>query len=131
VLLSLQPEVAATIQKLLNGRRARTSAVLEETLLGISHPTIGAFMAEHWNFPASLVAAIRYQQKPLLAPEEFIEAVQTIYVAVGIQQASADQIDYWSLEPEVLDAFGISGEDQFREAVRQFDVDYKSSSELY
>ncbi len=131
VLISLKPEVIATIQKMLGARRARNSSILEETLLGIAHPEIGAFMAEHWNFPPALVAAIRYQQKPLLSPEEFADGVSAIYVALAIQHASMDQIDYSSLEPEVLEKFDIADEEQFRARVEQFDADYKSSNELY
>ncbi|MEQ9365574.1 MAG: HDOD domain-containing protein [Leptospirales bacterium] len=131
VLLSLKPEAIAAIQKIVGARRARSSSVLEETLLGISHAEIGGYMAEHWNFPPALVAAIRYQQKPLVSPPEFAEGVGAIYVAVGIHQASVDQIDYSSLEPEVLEKFGVADEEQFRAQVEQFDADYKSSNELY
>lgn len=131
VLLSFNPEAVATIQKILGARRARNASVLEETLLGISHPTIGAAMAEHWNFPPTLVAAIRYQQKPLLCPPEFTDAVRIIYVANCIHQATVDQTEYGSLEPEVLEVFGIASEEQFRAKVEQFEADYKSSNEVY
>ncbi|MCR9143595.1 MAG: HDOD domain-containing protein [bacterium] len=131
VLLSLNPEAVATIQKMLGARRARNSATLEETLLGISHPEIGGYMAEHWNFPPNLVASIRYQQKPLQSPEEFSEGVGAIYTAVAIHQTSVDQIEYSSLEPQVLERFEIEDEERFRSTVEQFDADFKSSNELY
>lgn len=128
VMLSLSPDVVRNIQKLVGARRVRNSAALEETMLGISHPAIGAFMARHWNFPEPLVAAIRYQQMPLLAPEEHADPVRCIYVAAGLHQAAADQLDYWSMEPEVIAEFGIHTEEQFVTRMKQFAADYESSA---
>lgn len=39
----------------------------EEAVIGIDHPRAGGLMAEHWNFPESLVEAIRYHHSPSLA----------------------------------------------------------------
>lgn len=131
VLLSLRPEVIAGIQKLLSSRRARNSALLEETFLGISHPTIGGFMAAHWNFPPDLVAAIRHQQAPLLAPEEHADITATIYVAQAVHQVSTEQIEYPALEPEVLDRFGLQNAEQFTKTVVRLEAEYESSNEVY
>lgn len=41
----------------------------EESLLGVTHAEIGAWLAERWNFPPSLVEAIRTHHRPLEAQE--------------------------------------------------------------
>lgn len=40
---------------------------VEEKLIGIDHATVGGLIAEHWNFPVSLVDAIRYHHVPSFA----------------------------------------------------------------
>jgi len=40
---------------------------VEERLIGIDHARVGGLIAEHWNFPADLVDAIRCHHAPSLA----------------------------------------------------------------
>jgi HD-like signal output (HDOD) protein len=41
----------------------------EERVLGMTHPHIGAWLAEHWNLPASLHQALAYHHRPASAPQ--------------------------------------------------------------
>src|SRR5439155_5197999 len=36
----------------------------EQKILGVQHPELGARLLENWNFPASLVAAVRFHHDP-------------------------------------------------------------------
>jgi putative nucleotidyltransferase with HDIG domain len=40
---------------------------VEEKLIGIDHATVGGMIAEHWNFPVTLVDAIRFHHAPSFA----------------------------------------------------------------
>jgi putative nucleotidyltransferase with HDIG domain len=40
---------------------------VEEKLIGIDHARVGGLMAEHWNFPITLVDAIRFHHTPSFA----------------------------------------------------------------
>lgn len=42
--------------------------VAEQRLLGINHAEVGAWLAEKWNLPPSLMAVIRYHHEPAAAP---------------------------------------------------------------
>ena len=53
----------------------------EEALLGISHPEMGARLAESWSLPAELVSCIRYHHNPHEAPEEHRELVSVCHLA--------------------------------------------------
>jgi len=40
---------------------------VEENLIGIDHASVGGLIAEHWNFPVTLVDAIRFHHVPSFA----------------------------------------------------------------
>ena len=42
----------------------------EERVLGMAHPHIGAWLAEHWNLPVSLQQALAYHHCPASAPQD-------------------------------------------------------------
>lgn len=60
--------------------RGRPIAKVEMELLGADHTEIGALVAERWNLPALLVAAIRYHHDPGAA-EEHREVAAAVHVA--------------------------------------------------
>ena len=126
VLLSLNPELIKRIHELMGSGRIRNSSVIEEISVGISHPEIGALMAKKWNFPDSLVMAIRFQQKPLQAPIEYDEIIQCVYMATKIHEADINRGDYYAVEPDILQKFGINNEKDFADKVSQMVANYKA-----
>lgn len=60
--------------------RGQTWLEAEEALLGVTHAQIGGWLAERWNFPPSLVEAIRTHHRPLEA-EENPDLVSIIHCA--------------------------------------------------
>jgi putative nucleotidyltransferase with HDIG domain len=46
-----------------------TSVEAEHKTVGVDHTEIGAWLAETWSLPPSIVEAIRYHHQPTLAPE--------------------------------------------------------------
>ncbi len=125
-LMALKPDVVKLALRAQAAGRVRSSGVIEESMIGISHPEIGAHMGERWNFPEPLVVAIRYQQRPLAAPEKYAEAVCAMYLAIAINNASLGQGGYWSVEPEILEQFGVGNQAQFDRMVQEFVAGYTS-----
>ena len=117
VLLSLSPEVVGRVDSLMGGGKLLNSSLMEEMQLGISHPEIAALLAEKWQFPESLVVALRYQQKPLQTPEHYRELVYTVYLSIRILQTQQNTLDYQAVEPEVLGFFQIQKEEQYQDLV--------------
>ena len=132
VLISLSPDVIQRVDSFMGGGKLLNSSLMEEMQLGISHPEIAAMLAEKWKFPPHLVSAIRFQQKPLLAPEEHSRLVHTIYFAIRIHQTLTNQLDYLAVEPETLELFKINSESAYNNLVenlsRQYDA-YGSADE--
>lgn len=127
ILINLKPDLIHRIESLVGAGRIRNSSVLEEISLGISHPEIGASLARKWNFPEPLTIAIRYQQKPLQAPDEYRELIELVYMAVRLQEASQGIISIDSVEPSLLIEFGIDSKAQFETLTKSLAKEFKSS----
>lgn len=124
ILLSFDPKMVRRTQELMGAGRIRNSSVIEEVGLGISHPEIGATIANRWNFPEPLIAAIRFQQKPLQAPPEYQDLVHVVYMAIHIYQAEVQSSDYFAVEPDILEKFSIHSSEQFYDLVGQLSSQY-------
>jgi HD-like signal output (HDOD) protein len=125
VLLSMNPELVKNTDSLLGKGKLQNSAVIEEMELGISHPEIGYYLASHWQFPEILTQVIRYQQKPLQAPQSCRKIVEVVYLAVKIHETLRNMVDYFAIEPEVLTAQGIFSESDYLELIKKFDQKYR------
>lgn len=92
----------------------------EDLAGGMSHAEIGARIAEKWNFPESLVAAIRYHHEPALMTTDHKDVVFCVYLANIICDYERGDVAWNQIEPLVLQDFGMLSEAQFRKAAEQF-----------
>ena len=86
---------------------------MEDLSAGLNHAEIGALIAEKWNFPVSLIEAIRYHHEPLACHQEFKDVVYTVYLANAICDYEKKDLEYDQLEAEVIKDFGINSQAQF------------------
>ena len=86
--------------------------MMEELSAGLNHAMIGAKIAEKWNFPPSLVAAIEQHHTPEIAPKEFRDVVNTVYLANSLSNLETGDITFDQIDSNVLHDFGIQTEDQ-------------------
>ncbi len=94
--------------------------VFDSLLSGINHPEIGAALAEKWNFPPSLVTAIRYHHSPETAPEEFRLLATTVCLSDLMIHFSDGEIEFYQIDPKFLKTFGIAGEPHLRKICESF-----------
>ncbi|MFW6255298.1 MAG: HDOD domain-containing protein, partial [Candidatus Sumerlaeota bacterium] len=101
----------------------------ENKILGITHAEVGAQIAEHWELPEEIVAAIRYYQNPLDA-EEHAKLVSVVHVgnilcvSFGIGVGSdglayvfhPGALELLKIKVEDLFALSVSIHDQFKNA---------------
>lgn len=128
VLLSLDPETIKGIAKMVGSGRIRNSSIMEEITIGMGHPEVGARLAERWNFPEGLTTMIRFQQKPLQAPESYRESVRTLYMAIRLHEAANAASSYYTVEPEVMESFGMDSPDKFQQRVNGLTQLYNSQN---
>jgi len=115
ILLSTELDLVEKIAETVRNRRIVTTTVMEEISIGVSHSTIGALIAEKWNFPDYLINAIRNHHSPLSSPPEFRDTVFTVYLAnmmCGIEQR---RYYYHYMDEAVLERFDLLDEKKFKE----------------
>lgn len=108
ILLATDTRFTNWISDLTKDRKIRTSTVLEEVALGISHPTIGELMAKKWNFPDYLIDAIKYHHCPLNAETKTREYIFPVYLANMLCGFETGRYNYYFLEESILDKYRIS-----------------------
>ncbi|MFH0974289.1 MAG: HDOD domain-containing protein [Spirochaetota bacterium] len=107
VLLAADSKFTAWISDLTKDRKIRTSTILEEVSLGISHSTIGELMAKKWNFPEYLVDAIKFHHSPLEANDKFKEFIFPVYLGNMLAEFESGKYNYYYLEESVLEKYQL------------------------
>ena len=104
------------------------AATFEDLSAGMNHAEIGALIAEKWNFPESLVSAIRLHHEPGLASEEYRDVVETVYLANMFCEFEAGNVNFDQIDTKTLGMFGISSEKQVESLLQKFSQGFKSES---
>ena len=94
----------------------------------MNHAEIGARISEKWNFPESLVAAIRYHHEPSLEPGEYREVVHVVYLANVFCAYETGNLSYEQIEPSVLQDYGFSSEKHFKAVVEKMSEGFRMES---
>lgn len=100
----------------------------EDLAGGMNHAEIGARVAEKWNFPESLVAAIRFHHEPQLMTTDYKDVVFTVYLANVFCEYENGGMSYDQVERLVLQDFGFQSDKQFAKAVEQFAEGFRQES---
>ena len=114
VLLATNTKLSEWISSVALKRKMRTSTVIEEVAIGISHSTIGAMMARKWNLPDYIAESIRFHHAPLNASPVYRDVINITYLANMLYGIEEKRYDYFTIEDEVLAALGIENEVQLK-----------------
>ena len=87
---------------------------IEDLSAGLNHAEIGALIAEKWNFPVSLIEAIRFHHEPVNCHPEFKDVVYTVYLANAICDFERGDVEFDQMSQEVLKDFGFNSAEQFK-----------------
>ena len=128
VFSNLQPEVVKHIQRFANSRGIPAS-IFEEMANGIDHAEVGARLAERWNFPAPLAAAIRFHHAPLKAPQQYREAISVIYTANELANLEHGKYDLIDARPVRI--VGVSSYQQLRAIHERLTTQYEAQASRY
>ncbi|MBB6482587.1 HDOD domain-containing protein [Spirochaeta isovalerica] len=100
--------------------------LFERLSAGYNHAEVGAKIAEKWNFPDSLVAAIGYHHNPEASPADYKPLVYTIYLANAICNLEKKEISFDQLDEKVLAFFRISNESQIKHIMTRLSKDFEN-----
>jgi putative nucleotidyltransferase with HDIG domain len=108
VLLSTDQKLINQISDIVANRKIRTSTILEEIAIGISHSSIGALISNKWNFPDYLIEAINFHHSPLDADPALSSVVNIVYLANMLAGIRSGKYTFFHIETEVLNQLGLS-----------------------
>jgi putative nucleotidyltransferase with HDIG domain len=100
----------------------------ENLSAGMNHAEIGALIAEKWNFPEDLVAAIRFHHDPGSAPRDKQDIVNAVYLANMFCEYEAENVSFDQFETKSLEDFGINSKKQVDALIAQFSSGFKWES---
>jgi putative nucleotidyltransferase with HDIG domain len=104
-------------------------STFEDLAAGMNHAEIGAQIAEKWNFPESLVTAIRFHHDPASAPAENKDLVDTVYLANMFCEYENGNITFDQFEPSALENFGIASKKQVDSLLQRFSQGFKKENQ--
>jgi putative nucleotidyltransferase with HDIG domain len=124
---NIHPELLAKIKEFCIEKNLPAST-FEDLAAGMNHAEIGALIAEKWNFPESLVCAIRFHHDPQAAPPDYKNLAETIYLANMFCEYENGNISYDQFDSGVLENFGITSKKHIDTLLERFEVGFKRES---
>ncbi len=130
VLLSTTAKLVEWISDFTRNREIRTSTVLEEIAIGMSHSTIGASIADKWNLPHYIIESVRHHHSPLNSDAAFRDIVALTYLANTLCGIESNRYDYPSVEEEVLSMFSLEDRDAFNSFHETLQSQYEEHNDV-
>jgi len=106
------------------------SATFEDLSAGLNHAELGALIAEKWNFPERLVAAIRYHHDPEAAPDDCKDLVDTVYLANMFCEYESGNINFDQLDPVPMENFRLSNKKQVDSLLERLSAGFMKEGQL-
>jgi HD-like signal output (HDOD) protein len=126
ILLSIDNSVTEKVE-FLKDKEKNNSVLVEEYTLGISHPEIAGKLLSKWQFPEELIAVAQYHHRPFLAPSDYRELVNIIYLANMMIDIQDGKTSYSILHFYILEEFGIQKKEEFYNLLEKIENIYKLS----
>jgi len=104
-------------------------STLENLSAGMNHAGIGALIAEKWNFPEELVAAIRYHHNPSASPADYRTLVDSVYLADMFCEYEKGNVAFEQIETDSLKNFDITTKQQLDALLKQLKAGLKRAKE--
>ncbi|MFZ4617966.1 MAG: HDOD domain-containing protein [Rectinemataceae bacterium] len=104
------------------------TSTFEDLAGGMNHAEIGARIAEKWNFPESLVSAIRWHHEPTLVPPQHKDVVYTVYLANVFCEYEVGAVTWDQVDPQVLADFNLKNDAQLKKVVTMMSEGFRNES---
>jgi HD-like signal output (HDOD) protein len=98
------------IAEIVAQHRIRTTTVIEEISIGISHSQIGKLLATKWNFSEFLIQGIEFHHSPHRAKTEHRTTTYLTYLANLFCGIESKKYEYSFADSLVCEALGLTGE---------------------
>jgi putative nucleotidyltransferase with HDIG domain len=106
------------------------AATFEDLSAGMNHAELGALIAEKWNFPERLVAAIRYHHDPEAAPNDCKDLVDTVYLANMFCEYENGNVNFDQIEASALENFKLTNKKQVDTLLERLSTGFMKEGQL-
>jgi putative nucleotidyltransferase with HDIG domain len=127
VFASVHPDLLKRIRDFCD-QKGLPPATFENLAAGMNHADIGALIAEKWNFPDSLINAIRYHHDPASAPKQDRVLVDAVYLANMFCEYEWGDVSFDQFDSGVLERFGIKTKNQIESLLERFAAGFKKEN---
>jgi len=128
VFSTIHPQLLNKLKKFCREKNIPPST-FEDLSAGMNHAEIGALIAEKWNFPDTLVNAIRYHHDPESAPDEFRDLASSVYLANMFCEYENGNVTFDQFEEIPLAIYGIGDKAQFESLLERFKKSFEAENE--
>jgi putative nucleotidyltransferase with HDIG domain len=105
-------------------------STFENLSSGMNHAEIGALIAEKWNFPERLVAAIRYHHDPEAADPQYKNLVDTVYLANILCEYESNNVTFEQLESGPLLNYGLNNIKQIETLLEKLSTGFQREGQF-
>jgi putative nucleotidyltransferase with HDIG domain len=127
VFAAVHPDLMRRIRDFCD-QKGLPSTTFENLAAGMNHAEIGALIAEKWNFPESLINAIRYHHDPASAPERDRVLVDTVYLANMFCEYERGNVTFDQFDTGTLEHFGIKTKNQIDSLLERFAAGFRQEN---
>jgi putative nucleotidyltransferase with HDIG domain len=113
VLLATNEKTVNKMSDILKNSRLRSSSILEEITIGISHAEIGGLIAKKWNFPDELKIPIANHHSPI-SNNNHKTMTYLVYLANMLCGVEARKYHYNYIETSILKHFKINSMNELK-----------------
>jgi putative nucleotidyltransferase with HDIG domain len=106
------------------------SSTFECLSAGMNHAELGALIAEKWNFPDKLVAAIRYHHDPDAAPCDCKDLIDTVYLANMFCEYENKNINFDQFDLSPLENYGLKHQKQVDTLLEQLSAGFNREGQF-
>ena len=83
------------------------------------HCKAGSLLVSAWGFSDCVSEVIRYHNAPERAPEKYKDIINYVYLADIVQYYIEKKVEFYQLNQNVLDYFGIDSEGKLDYIIKQ------------
>jgi putative nucleotidyltransferase with HDIG domain len=118
VFANVHPQLIEKIMKF-SREKDIPAELFEDMSVGLNHAQIGALIAAKWNFPETLINAIKYHHEPQNAPKENHDVVASVYLANMFCNYEEELIGFDQFEKSILTMFRLQSEEQVKKVLEK------------
>lgn len=119
IFFNVHPDLLNKI-KTFSVERTLPASTFEDLSAGMNHAEIGALIAEKWNFPPRLAAAIRYHHEPDTVPADLKDMVDAVYLANMFCEYENNNVSFDQFDAGALENYGLDSKEKLDSILERF-----------